>query len=229
MSPNFSMFSRNDAFDILLQRTAHVRSHLAFKMWARGFSLPLQAEAMLRRNQIVSGAYGDAEREFSEIAAYLDAKGLKPKRVVDIGCGHALIDLLFATKFGVSLHLVDIERTDAQHHDFHTTGAGYASLGKARAYLEANGVASSLITTTNPQRETLTDPGADIVMSLLSCGFHYPAETYGPFIDKSLVPGGLVIMDIRKSSGQDEFLRRFSVVDTIHETPKYRRIAGRPS
>ena len=227
MDINTSDFDRKDAFDILLQRTLHVKSHLAFRMWARGISLPLRLEAALRRQAILSGVVSDARSEFNEIKEFLDAREFKPNRVVDIGCGHGIIDLFFARAYGCELHLVDIERTVAQHHDFHASGAGYASLQKARAFLERNGVEKGRITTTNPNKQTLSEDGADLLISLLSCGFHYPAETYGAFIDASLAPGGIVIMDIRKGSGQDNFLRRFAIIETVHEAQKYVRIAAR--
>src|SRR5262249_17432147 len=109
--------------------------------------------------------------------------------------GHALIDLFFWRS--------------AHHHDLHETGAGYASHDAAKSSLTANGVPSSSVQLTNPQRRPLKDSDCDIVMSLHSCGFHYPAATYGDFVTSALPPGGAFIFDMRKRSGQGTLFRWF--------------------
>ncbi len=225
MNINISMFSAKDAFDIGLQRTAHFKNKAAFRIWTMGFPYALRLEAALHKERIIAGAIEDAEREFDVIAAYLGgAKRLE--RIVDIGCGHALIDLFFSRRFGCQVHLVDIEETDTHHHDFRDAGAGYASLQAASRFLTGNGVPASAIRATNPQKSELSDSGCDLVFSLLSCGFHYPASTYGDFVAKALKPGGVFIFDMRKNSNQEAFLDRFDIFDIIDDTAKYRRVAA---
>jgi SAM-dependent methyltransferase len=224
MAIDTSMFSSKDAFDIGLQRTAHLKSRLAFRCWTMGWSAPLRFEAWLRRTAIVNGALSDAQREFEEIASYIGYQRIS--RIVDIGCGHALIDLFFWRRYRCTIHLVDIESTSAHHHDLHETGAGYASLDAAKLFLTANGVPPSSVRLTNPQRRPLKDSDCDIVMSLLSCGFHYPAATYGDFVKSALRPGGAFIFDMRKRSGQEAFLDGFCRHDVIRDTAKYQRVAA---
>jgi SAM-dependent methyltransferase len=224
MSVDVSMFSAKDAFDIGLQRTAHFKSHLAFRLWAWGIPQPLRIEALLRKKGIVSGAIDDAEREFAQIAGYLGSRPID--RMVDIGCGHALIDLFFSRRFGCHVHVVDIETTASHHHDFRSAGSGYASLQAAQAFLTKNGVPAVSIQATNPQKSPLVDDNCDIIMSLLSCGFHYPTETYASFIKAALKPGGIFLFDMRKSSGQESFLTQFERYDILEDAPKYQRIAA---
>jgi SAM-dependent methyltransferase len=218
-----SMFSAHDAFDIGLQRTAHFRSKFGFRLWAAGFPHVLLLEARLRRSAIIAGALKDAENEFKVIADILPNE---LHRVVDIGCGHALIDLFFWRRFQCDIHLVDIEKTSTHHHDFHQSGSGYASLDAAHKFLVGNGVPSSIITRTNPHRTQLADSACDLIFSLLSCGFHYPASTYLQFIKIALRPGGIFLFDMRKDSGQEPFLREFSDYAVVEDKPKYLRIAA---
>ena len=224
MSVDVSMFSVKDAFDIGLQRTGHFKSHVAFNLWTRGFPQPLKLEAALRKNSIIKGAMDEAEKEFAQIAEYLGPR--KIDRMVDIGCGHALIDLFFSRRFDCHIHLVDIETTASHHHDFRAAGSGYASLQAAQTFLTKNGVSAASIQTTNLQKKPLVDENCDIVMSLLSCGFHYPAETYAFFLKASLKPGGIFLFDMWPSSGQEAFLAQFERYDVVNNGPKHQRIAA---
>jgi hypothetical protein len=225
MSANISMFSDEDAFNIGLQRTAHFKSNFAFRLWATmGVPHLLRLEAKLRRESIINGALRDAGREFATIGDYLGERHLN--RIVDIGCGQALIDLFFWRKFHCSIHLVDIEETKTHHHDFHKAGAGYASLAAAKKFLIGNDVDAQSIQTTNPQKTPLMDTECDLIFSLLSCGFHYPASTYSNFISSALKPGGMFIFDMRKNTEQDDFLEQFETFDIISVESKYRRIAA---
>ena len=63
----------------------------------------------------------------------------------------------------------------------------------------------------------------DIIISLLSCGFHYPVETY---LDKiKAAKSGIVILDIRKNSGGLELLKNnFSSVEVIADYEKCERV-----
>lgn len=228
-SVDFSSFTSRDVADVALQRTATLLNwpmvgRLSYALWSKNRPELLNLEARLRRNSILNGAFRDVEAEFTPLAAYLADWDVR--KLVDIGCGHALIDLLFYRRFGCSIHLVDIEQTKEHHHRFHRTGAGYASLGAASAFLRANGVPPELIRTTNPQRETLEDENCDVALSLLSCGFHYPAETYASFLDQALRPGGVFIFDMRRDTGQERFLEQFSSYSVLEETAKHRRLAA---
>ena len=224
MQPDISMFSAEDAFNISLQRTSHIRIPLTFKLWAMGYPSALRFEATLRRRAIICGAIDDANREFENIKEYLGQRTIK--KIVDIGCGHALIDLLFWQTFKCDIHLVDIESTKTHHHGFKNSGSGYASLVSAREYLIKNGVPEEKIRITNPNKSTLMDKNCDLIFSLLSCGFHYPASTYLNFIKTALKPNGVFLFDLRKKSNQEYFLDAFARSDILNETNKSMRIAA---
>lgn len=221
--------SWRDAAEIGLQRTDHLvrlpgLGSPSYRLWRRQLPGLLHAEAWLRRRAILEGVVADLVAEFQVLERFLGPRTIG--RMVDIGCGHALIDLFFFRRYGSDLHLVDIETSERRYQDYHETGSGYASLRAARTFLERNGVPSARITTTNPSRETLADKGCDLVLSLLSCGFHYPVSTYTGFAQAALKPGGLFVVDLRKGTGQEADLASFAEVLTVADAPKRRRIAA---
>lgn len=229
MDIDLSSLSWRDAAEIALQRTDHLLrlpglGSPSYHLWKRHRPALLHVEARLRRNAILERTSADLEAEFRDLERFFDRRPIR--RMVDIGCGHALIDLFFFRRYGCDLHPVDIEQSPERYHDYHDVGAGYASLPSARAFLVRNGVPSERIRTTNPKREKLVDSGCDLVMSLLSCGFHYPVSTYLGFAHAALKPGGLFLVDLRKGKGQEGDLAGFPEVVTVADAPKYRRVAA---
>jgi hypothetical protein len=226
---DFSVFGAADVADIALQRTAHLKRWpilgcLSYKAWVKGNHKPLQREAVRRREAILNGAMADVREEFEKITAYVGERPVN--RMVDIGCGHALIDLLFWRRYRCHIHLVDIERTGATHHDYRETGAGYASLDAARQFLVANGVPAESIKTTNPTRQKLQDGGVDLVLSMISAGFHYPISTYTGFALEALSPGGILMFDAREGTGQEAELTAFAQIEVVTRGPKHVKLAA---
>lgn len=146
--------------------------------------------------------------------------------MVDIGCGHAAIDVFFYRDYRTTFDLIDIERSNNKHHDFRPIGAGYTSLAAAKELLLANEVPAEAVSTTNPQREPLPDRPADLIISLLSAGFHYPIAQYLPYALECLRRDGILIFDARKGEGQLESMMGFRDVQTIRDHPKYLRVAA---
>jgi hypothetical protein len=226
---DFSTLSWRDAADISLQRTSTllnlpVIGNPGFSLWTRGSRALLNLEAMVRKDAILVAAMNEIAAEFETIASFLGERQVE--RLVDIGCGHAFIDLLFYRRFACPVSLIDIERTEAQHHDFHTRGAGYSSLQAARQFLVRNGVPQILVETTNPKHDSLPTAKADVIISLLSAGFHYPISEYTAFALNALEPGGVLIFDARKGQRQTELLDGFARVDVITDRDKSERIAA---
>lgn len=226
---DLSTLTWRDAADVALQRTNHLLSVPGFgppsyRAWRKGVTQLLNMESILRRKSILSAAIEDARREEQAISSYLGDRDIR--QAVDIGCGHALIDLFIHNRYGCDIHLVDIERTEAHHHEWQSSGAGYASLASAKRFLVANGVPATAVRTTNPSVTTLEDDECQLILSLLSAGFHYPVADYAEFAFRSLEPGGVFIFDARRNEGQEDALHKFSEVAVLDEQPKYRRLAA---
>lgn len=224
---DFSTLTWRDAADIALQRTSTLLNfpiigNPGFLLWTRGSRALLNLEAMARRNAILSRAMREISGDFEAIASFLANRPIN--HVVDIGCGHAFIDLLLFRRFACSIHLIDIEETKEQHHDFHEKGAGYSDLSSATRFLVRNGVPREQIQTTNPSLEPLPHSQSDLVISLYSAGFHYPISEYAGFIRDTLEGGGILIFDARVGAKQLEALE-YSNVTIICDRQKSQRLA----
>lgn len=226
---DFSSLGWRDAADIALQRTNTLLDipligNPGFALWACGVPGLLYLEAMVRRRSILREAFACIEREYDEIRAFLGQMSVG--HMVDIGSGHAVIDVFFHRDYGATISLIDIERTRERHHDFRSSGAGYTSLLAAKCFLAANGIPEEAVSTTNPRCEPMPDAPADLIISLLSAGFHYPISEYLPFVLKCLRPGGMLIFDARSDADQLDGLAGFREVRSIREHAKYKRVAA---
>jgi hypothetical protein len=68
-------------------------------------------------------------------------------------------------------------------------------------------------------------PEMDLVVSLISWGFHYPLSTYLDQVYNLLRTGGHLIIDLRyREGGLEELEKRFSSVTKISEFTKSCRI-----
>lgn len=77
-----------------------------------------------------------------------------------------------------------------------------------RTTLTSNGVLQDHLSTyevSSASISTLENKRHDIIISLLSCGWHYGLENYIDLIKASLAKDGVLIIDIRHGTGQLEY------------------------
>jgi len=87
---------------------------------------------------------------------------------------------------------------DKRHFGFKAEGAAYSNLDQTRDFLVDNGVPEKSIDLRNPETDDLTDiKNLDYVFSFISCGFHYPWDTYKTFYQDAVKPKGRIILDLR--------------------------------
>ncbi|MEZ5686306.1 MAG: hypothetical protein R3D78_10640 [Paracoccaceae bacterium] len=179
------------------QRTRHI-STTARETWEAGDPVPLEREVSARRDDIFRATLAEVWAEYLPLRKVLADLGRHPASVIDIGCGQALNDAFLVKDFDCAVTLVDIEETAEQYHFWQDSGAGYASLREAAAFLCANGARQ--VTTINPRQtpERLEGLRADLVTSLISCGFHYPVGEYLPLFLNTIRAGGVVVLDLRR-------------------------------
>jgi hypothetical protein len=228
-----SAFSQRGMMLIGYQRTGHVsrRSRLA---WEAGDPSVMEAEVTARRDQIFAEVTDAIAREYQPVREYLRRRGLTPRHVVDIGCGAAISEALLRQDFDLKATLVDIEETPQQYHLWNDTGAGYASLAEAKAFLCKNGFKAGEVTTVNPRKApgAMAKVSGDLVTSYISCGFHYPITDYVDLMLKTVADGGTVILDLRGRylAAPDEALSRLMAAaesEVLIEMPKSKRMAFR--
>lgn len=216
---------------LALQRTAY--QHPVNRLFRRlrlarlydRFLLPV-IEA--RRTETLASSYQrDLEEEYRSFSATLPANA---KNVLDIGCGIAGIDLFLYRHYhgAIDLHLLDKDGTSEIYYDFEQQGAFYNSLSLARTFLTMNGLPESRVHAYEATRDGFPKhPKFDLVISLISWGFHYPISTYGERVRESLAPEGRLILDVRRGTGGREDLRGLFGTEpkVLLASPKFERLS----
>ena len=119
--------------------------------------------------------------------------------ILDIGCGFPRIDVWLARHYGggVNLHLMDGDKDNR-----HLKGAGfhqYATKPYKSRHIAAKYLRKELPDCgvyDYPPDQRLTIP-CDLIISRRAWGHHFPVATYLPLAERSLRPGGRIILDIR--------------------------------
>lgn len=228
-SLDLSVFSENDYLNLILQRSEVLfdvpKYGRIIKAWSAGDAAPIEAVVVKMGDSIARRVAGVIHAEYRAISALLEQ--IAPKRIADIGCGYAFFVLFAARAFKAESVLIDLEANERRQFGYKPEGAAYSSLTVARKLLEMNGVPSSEITTVNPRdRAPETVEPVDLIVSFLSCGFHYPVDTYLPFLETSLKPGGSAIFDLRDGTADKQAaqLAKLGELTYLDAPPKARRV-----
>lgn len=150
----------------------------------------------------------------------------KPKRILDIGCGLAYESELFQKKYDSELYLLDgdFESTSERQRDI-----GFSTVDSFKFYNPINTLKESynqrnmkynFIDANNLQIND--NIKFDLVYSILSCGFHYPAETYYDLIKKHTTPQSRILLDVRKVALQK--MEKFAIVNDVKTYHKYKTV-----
>lgn len=219
---------------VLYQRTEYLKSNLLFAaLTYAGLVRPLYAWTVSLKSkffarQITASFDADMRAEYARIAGDLPANA---RAILDIGCGVAGIDILLSEHYRnqVDIYLLDKTAIDAQvYYGFEGRGSVYNSLTLSQEILELNGVPAERIHTmeaTDDNRLPTAPGGFDLVLSLISWGFHYPVNTYIRQVYDALRPGGVLIFDIRSGTdGEADVDRVFGSHSVVYESGKVLRV-----
>jgi len=149
-------------------------------------------------------------------------------KILDIGCGIAGVECLLSNNN--KIYLIDKTQTDKNiYYGYKDKTSFYNSLEIAKQNLIANGIQENNIFTQEAEdNKILFKEEFDLIISLISCGFHYPIETYLDQIYNKLKMGGTLIINIRKgTTGIKEINKRFGNSKVIREELKFFRIHAR--
>lgn len=222
---------------ILFQRTAYliVQNNI---FWNRfliripflTYNRYVAIEAFLGRNRIKRLFAEDIRGEYERVKNHLPPKA---ESILDIGCGVAGIDVFLNRHYSVSppsFYLLDKTEIEPEvYYDLKPKASFYNSLAIAGKILEENGVKSSRIHTeeVNDKNEIKFNAQFDLVISLISWGFHYPVDTYLNQVYDLLNPGGTIIIDVRRGRGGEEALRKkFPDAKIIYSAQKHDRFVA---
>jgi SAM-dependent methyltransferase len=227
-----SALSKQDVLNLILQRSEIIEDQpkpgAYIKAWTRGEAGPLlQLIDEIGPDELIQRAAAFILLEYEELYPVLADN--PPSTVTDIGCGYAFFDLFLAQDFDCNLTLIDLEQSEERHFGFEENGAAYSDLAITKAFLRANGIAAKRIKTINPETQSVARiKDQELVVSFISCGFHYPWSTYAEFFEKAVKPGGKIILDVRRRTLQAT-LDEMSSLGSIREldagaSPKAARI-----
>lgn len=218
---------------ILLQRTQYIKLQRNFIIkfikkllpYKYKYSALIDLEIFLRNSAIKNDYMADMEAEYLDIKNYLP---LKATNILDIGCGIGGIDVFLSKHYNspeTTFYCLDKTQTDDIYYGFKEKAAFYNSLDVAREFLSSNGIKKIYTLSANDANTIETNEKFDLILSLISWGFHYPVETYLSQAYAHLQKGGHLIIDIRKNTmGFDKITSVFRDANVLSETDKKIRI-----
>jgi len=157
---------------------------------------------------------------YHEIFKYLPIGG----RILDIGCGMAGIDVLLGLHYGDDAKITIADKQgiskviNAGFHKNASDFSNYHDFDAAIKLLESNGISG--VDCVDLNYKPLPDTKFDVVISLLSWGFHYPISTYNPKVSS----GGVIIADIRYDTNGYQLLSEYGKVNILSSGKKHNRV-----
>jgi SAM-dependent methyltransferase len=161
------------------------------------------------------------EKNFKVLDEYLQNK---PKKLLDIGCGLAWESRMFSEKYGTELYLIDgdvdanKDKTVAHDIGYHSSSDNFLFYNK----LDTLDEKLSELGTKNyhlidcDEISISNDVKFDLITSWLSCGFHYPINTYRDLILKHSHENTIIVFDIRLQLKTQEIFYPEDNVEIIH-------------
>jgi len=127
---------------------------------------------------------------FDVINKYLQSVGKQPKRILDIGCGRAFESQMLQEAYGCELYLLDGDydnrnKNSARDDSWGTTDtmSFYNPISKLKEDWNSRDMKYTFVDANNINIDH--NIKFDLVYSFLSCGFHYPLNTYSELIKKT--------------------------------------------
>ncbi len=217
---------------ILFQRSRYLKSPNSwlYRVLRKVLPFPIfnptvALEAKLRPGPIKPLYAADMKSEFETIREALPERC---RAFLDIGCGVAGIDAFLHRHYAAqnpTVHLlVRIEAERNVLNKMNPRAAFRHSLESPKFLLLQKGVPPhriNLLEATG-QYDMEIDGSADLVLSPISWGFHYPVENYLDRVYQLFIPRGALILDVRSGSGGVAALRgRLNTNDVILEGNKF--------
>jgi SAM-dependent methyltransferase len=167
----------------------------------------------------------DMKFEYNEMKNHLP---IRCESILDIGCGVGGIDVLLSKKFGNPLlYLLDNSKQSEKPIYGYDKGASfYNDFSATVGMMDSNGIYQYQLIDICKGFPKIKD--VDLVISLLSWGYHYPVETYLEDVKKCLNKNGMIIMDIRQNTNGLETLKTITrKVDIISTRNKSTRVCAK--
>ena len=181
--------------------------------------------------ELIKSALGKmVKRDFEMIEKFLPSSA---DNILDIGCGLGLINIALGDKYkDCNFHMLDKtkELENEKISGFNEKYTFYNSLEATKDMLSKNGIEESNLFLYEVEEENiniLITKKFDIILSFLSCGWHYSVLEYKDLILSSLNDDGLVILDIRHNTNELEKAQEFlTLVDFVVNDAESKHTGG---
>ncbi len=144
--------------------------------------------------------------------------------VLDIGCGLGGINIPLCHAFPSvkRIKLIDGDGTGERKMSYNLDTTAWMDRKIAVSFVRAN-VDSVIVSEYPPDKAYVP---AELMISIKSCGHHYPVDVYIPLMKKSLYKTKRVILDIRRKTNGVETMEEngFRMIGQCYETNKHKRI-----
>jgi SAM-dependent methyltransferase len=165
--------------------------------------------------------------QWSEIVSVLPSA---TATILDIGCGaggiHPFSYQAFGQNCGYTVYLVDRNQVDHKvYFGFEKEASAYNSLELTVEYLRHRGVPGAALKTYDVNKvKPPESPKMDVIVSLISWGFHYPVSTYLDYAKRVLAKDGVMVLDCRKGKEARDALQNEFSVSVLAEGEKHYRL-----
>ena len=181
----------------------------------------------LQRTWMREFTFDEVRKEYYK-SCVLDFKFMFPffpekmETVLDIGAGVGGIDLLICRRFEkVRVDLLDKDEVLPElWYGFSKEPAAYNTELDTKNFFALNGIWNIKYYTEYPEENKY-----DFIFSRISCGFHYPVQTYLKQIKRTLNKRGRLFLDVRKNKGEIDALKKeFGKVKILNTQKAMHRI-----
>lgn len=168
------------------------------------------------------------KKDYDLVAGYLPAN-LDGVNILDIGCGLATIDIALSSRTKDSVYYL-LDKTEdidpnRKFNGFNAEYVFYNNLDLLREFADKN-VKNNTFEIVDASAHTQLDKKFKLVISLLSCGWHYSLNTYLQFIKEHLTEDGQLIIDVRNGTEEPLLYATFHNVNRLYNPAEKRHDGG---
>lgn len=182
--------------------------------------MAISSESERLSKWLTPGYREDRSVVYRRIRDYVLSRGSAPARILDIGSGLGLSTIPWQRDYSSELWFMESDRSANQQDQnrqgkFGTAGSMqfYCDLASLEQFWQEESIAYTLVDARTPAIPESVQ--FDLIVSTLSCGWHYPVAAYSELIRRHLAPCGHCIMDFRLPESRYSQGCEYEIVDRL--------------
>lgn len=165
----------------------------------------------------------ESKIEFNELINFLPKK---INNVVDIGSGLGIINIFLERHFtnNINFILIDKNRIEKKvSYGFCSDGEFYNNFNLTADFLKNHGIDMNKIKLIDADKKNIINDKFDLVISLLSMGYHYPINQYLSFLKKNTHKNTVFIFDVAFENKEiNKLSQLFKIVEIVKQSKEVR-------